>query len=118
MVLVCAECQCAPDECAKDIKNITQCKNCIKRICCCIDFHQQQMIHIIIISAFLLINYMSFVQLVVNHYNTNVESKTESQQRCHQYHVPPQMNALGASSPIPFEILPVLPVSVRFLDQL
>jgi hypothetical protein len=24
----------------KDTKNITQCKNCIKRICCCIDFHQ------------------------------------------------------------------------------
>ena len=40
MVLVCAECQCAPEECAKDTKNITQCKNCIKRICCCIDFHQ------------------------------------------------------------------------------
>jgi hypothetical protein len=39
MVLVCAECQCAPEECAKDIRNITRCKNCIKRICCCIDFH-------------------------------------------------------------------------------
>lgn len=39
MVLVCAECQCAPEECAKDIKNITRCRNCIKRICCCIDFH-------------------------------------------------------------------------------
>ena len=39
MVLVCAECQCTPEECAKDIKNITRCRNCIKRICCCIDFH-------------------------------------------------------------------------------
>ena len=38
MVLVCAECQCAPEECVKDINN-SQCKNCIKRICCCIDFH-------------------------------------------------------------------------------
>jgi hypothetical protein len=40
MVLVCAECQCAPSECAKVINNITQCKNCIKQVCCCIDFHQ------------------------------------------------------------------------------
>jgi len=37
--LVCSECQCAPEECAKDSKNITQCKNCIKPVCCCIDFH-------------------------------------------------------------------------------
>jgi hypothetical protein len=37
---VCAECQCAPEECAKDISNFTQCKNCTKGICCCIDFHQ------------------------------------------------------------------------------
>jgi hypothetical protein len=36
---VCAECQCAPEECARDISNIAQCKNCIKQICCCIDFH-------------------------------------------------------------------------------
>ena len=40
MVLVCAECQCAPAECAKDVNNFTQCKNCTKRICCCIDIHQ------------------------------------------------------------------------------
>jgi hypothetical protein len=40
LVLVCAECQCAPEECAKDISNFTQCKNCTKRICCCIDLHQ------------------------------------------------------------------------------
>jgi hypothetical protein len=40
MVLVCAECQCAPEECAKNSQNTTQCKNCIKPICCCIDFHQ------------------------------------------------------------------------------
>jgi hypothetical protein len=40
MVLVCAECQCAPAECAKDANNFTQCKNCTNRICCCIDFHQ------------------------------------------------------------------------------
>jgi hypothetical protein len=40
MVMVCAECQCAPAECAKDSQNITQCINCIKPVCCCIDFHQ------------------------------------------------------------------------------
>ena len=39
MGLVCAECHCAPVECANYSKNITQCKNCIKPICCCIDFH-------------------------------------------------------------------------------
>ena len=39
MVLVYAECQCAPKECAKKGQNITQCKNCTKPICCCIDFH-------------------------------------------------------------------------------
>jgi hypothetical protein len=37
--LVCAECQCAPKECTRDINNIAQCKNCTKQICCCIDFH-------------------------------------------------------------------------------
>jgi hypothetical protein len=36
---VCAECQCAPEECAKDSNNTTQCKNCIKPVCCCVDFH-------------------------------------------------------------------------------
>jgi hypothetical protein len=41
MVLVCAECQCAPPECAQDNQNITQCKNCIKPVCCCIDFHRE-----------------------------------------------------------------------------
>jgi hypothetical protein len=40
MGLVCAECQCAPEECVKDITNPTQCKNCTKSICCRIDFHQ------------------------------------------------------------------------------
>jgi hypothetical protein len=40
LVLVCAECQCVPEECAKNSQNITQCKNCIKPICCCIDFDQ------------------------------------------------------------------------------
>ena len=40
MILVCAECQCAPAECAKDTNNIAACKNCIKPVCCCIDFHQ------------------------------------------------------------------------------
>jgi hypothetical protein len=39
MVLVCAECQCGPAECAKKSQNITQCKNCIKPVCCCVDFH-------------------------------------------------------------------------------
>jgi hypothetical protein len=39
LVLVCAECQCAPKECAKKGQNITQCKNCTKPNCCCIDFH-------------------------------------------------------------------------------
>jgi hypothetical protein len=37
---VCAECQCAPEECAKDSNNTTQCKNCTKYICCCINLHQ------------------------------------------------------------------------------
>jgi hypothetical protein len=40
MVLVCAECQCAPAECVKVVNNISRCKNCIKSVCCCIDFHQ------------------------------------------------------------------------------
>jgi hypothetical protein len=40
VLVVCAECQCAPEECVKDISNLTQCKNCTKSICCCIDFHQ------------------------------------------------------------------------------
>jgi hypothetical protein len=40
LVLVCAECRCAPEECAKNGQNTTQCKNCIRPICCCIDFHQ------------------------------------------------------------------------------
>lgn len=43
MVLVSAECQCAPEECAKgvkDVNHITQCKNCIKPVCCCINLHQ------------------------------------------------------------------------------
>ena len=43
MALVCAECKCAPKECAKgvkDVSHITQCNNCIKSVCCCIDFHQ------------------------------------------------------------------------------
>jgi hypothetical protein len=39
LVLVCAECQCTPTECTKNGQNITQCKNCIKPVCCCIDFH-------------------------------------------------------------------------------
>jgi hypothetical protein len=39
MVLVCAECQCAPAQCAKYSENINQCKNCIKPVCCCINFH-------------------------------------------------------------------------------
>jgi hypothetical protein len=40
MRLRCAECQCAPNECTKgDISN-TQCKNCTRNICCCIDIHQ------------------------------------------------------------------------------
>jgi hypothetical protein len=43
MVLVCAECQCAPAECAKDINNIAQCKNCIKPVCCCVDFHHDHL---------------------------------------------------------------------------
>jgi hypothetical protein len=47
MGLVCAECRCAPEECAKDIKrdddNNIQCKNCIKPICCCIDIHLQSL---------------------------------------------------------------------------
>jgi hypothetical protein len=39
--LVCVECQCAPEECARrrDINDIAQCKYCTKQICCCIDLH-------------------------------------------------------------------------------
>jgi hypothetical protein len=40
LILVCAECKCAPKECAKNGQNITQCKNCTKPICCCVDFHE------------------------------------------------------------------------------
>ena len=36
----CAECQCTPQECAKD--SYFQCKNCTKTDCCCISFHKQQ----------------------------------------------------------------------------
>ena len=39
MVLVCAECQCAPKECPKTSQTITRCKNCIKLVCCCAGFH-------------------------------------------------------------------------------
>jgi hypothetical protein len=39
LVLVCAECQCAPGECSKTSQNITRCKNCIKPVCCCVGFH-------------------------------------------------------------------------------
>jgi hypothetical protein len=39
--LVCAECQCAPEECARHIRNIAQCKYCTKQIYCCIDFHHK-----------------------------------------------------------------------------
>jgi hypothetical protein len=39
LVLVCAECQCAPEECSKTSQNITRCKTCIKPVCCCVDFH-------------------------------------------------------------------------------
>jgi len=40
MVLVCAECRCAPAECSNDNQIITQCRNCIKPVCCCLGFHQ------------------------------------------------------------------------------
>jgi hypothetical protein len=40
LVLVCAECQCAPNECAKNGQNIAHCKNCIKPVCCCVDIHR------------------------------------------------------------------------------
>jgi hypothetical protein len=39
LVLVCAECQCAPEECSKTSQNVTRCKNCIKPVCCCVGFH-------------------------------------------------------------------------------
>lgn len=42
MVLVCAECQCAPYECIReDINNNNQCRNCTKVICCCLNIHQR-----------------------------------------------------------------------------
>jgi hypothetical protein len=53
----------------------------------------------------------------LDYYNTSVEAKTGSRNRCHHY-APPQMNVLGASSPFPFGKSPVLPISVRSLDQL
>ena len=40
MKLRCAECQCAPHQCAKE--RYFQCKNCTKIDCCCISFHKQQ----------------------------------------------------------------------------
>jgi hypothetical protein len=41
MKLRCAECQCAPHQCAKE--SYIQCKNCTKTdCCCCISFHKQQ----------------------------------------------------------------------------
>jgi len=47
MGLVCAECQCAPEECTKDINeddDTIQCKNCIKPLyCCCINLHRQSL---------------------------------------------------------------------------
>jgi hypothetical protein len=39
MNLRCAECQCAPQECTKQI--FFRCKNCTKGDCCCIGFHQR-----------------------------------------------------------------------------
>jgi hypothetical protein len=38
MVLVSAESQCAPEECAYYINNTTRYKNFIKFVCCCTDF--------------------------------------------------------------------------------
>jgi hypothetical protein len=42
MNLRCAECQCAPKECAKEDIG-TQCKNCTMNICCCIDIHKSSL---------------------------------------------------------------------------
>jgi hypothetical protein len=39
MKLKCAECHCAPQECAK--QSNLQCKTCTKNDCCCVSFHQQ-----------------------------------------------------------------------------
>lgn len=39
MKLRCAECQCAPHQCAKE--SYIQCKNCTKSDCCCVSFHKQ-----------------------------------------------------------------------------
>jgi hypothetical protein len=41
MKLICAECHCAPQECAK--QSNLQCKNCTKYDCSCISFHQRPM---------------------------------------------------------------------------
>jgi hypothetical protein len=38
--LRCAECQCAPNECAKEDTSNTQCKNCTRNSCCCIGIHK------------------------------------------------------------------------------
>jgi hypothetical protein len=41
MSLRCAECQCTPHECIKgDISN-SQCRNCTKTTCCCLDIHKR-----------------------------------------------------------------------------
>ena len=37
MKLKCAECQCAPRECAKEAAS--RCKNCTRKTCCCLSFH-------------------------------------------------------------------------------
>ena len=40
MSLRCAECQCAPNECAKEDISNAQCIICTRNTCCCIDIHQ------------------------------------------------------------------------------
>jgi hypothetical protein len=40
MGLRCAECQCAPTECVTEDINNTQCENCTKNVCCCINIHK------------------------------------------------------------------------------
>jgi hypothetical protein len=69
LALVCAECQCAPEECVKDISNLTPCKNCTKSICCCIDLHQDLPIdtshsdnHFVSYSKTSIINFLRYVK--------------------------------------------------------
>jgi hypothetical protein len=58
------------------------------------------------------------VIFLIIYYNASVESKTGIRYHRHYHHALPQLNVLGASSPIQQRILSVLLVHVHFLGQL